>query len=143
MKGRFNGSPIVRNDFHARLHDGRPRRLPLRADSRRRRRGRANPDDRARFAADLNVPYLQTILLSAQQEQQAKTESYLRENLNAMAVLLGQMQVLQVGQALHMAAEVAKNISGSEFKIIPGAGHTLNLEAVPQMSKEIKDFISK
>jgi murein DD-endopeptidase MepM/ murein hydrolase activator NlpD len=45
-----------------------------------------------RFAAELNVPYLQTILLSAQQEQHARTESYLRENLNAMAVRLGQMQ---------------------------------------------------
>lgn len=45
-----------------------------------------------RYAAELNVPYLQTILLSAQQEQHAKTESYLRENLNAMAVRLGQMQ---------------------------------------------------
>ncbi len=44
---------------------------------------------------------------------------------------------------VHMAAEVAKNISCSEFKIIPGAGHTLNLEAIPQMSKEIKDFIDK
>ena len=45
-----------------------------------------------RYAAELNVPYLQSILLSAQQEQHAKTESYLRENLNAMAVRLGQMQ---------------------------------------------------
>ncbi len=44
---------------------------------------------------------------------------------------------------VHMAAEVAKHIPNSEFKIILGAGHTLNLEAVPQMSKEIKDFISK
>lgn len=44
---------------------------------------------------------------------------------------------------VHMAAEVSKNIPGSEFKIIPGAGHTLNLEAIPQMSKEIKDFIRK
>ena len=44
---------------------------------------------------------------------------------------------------VHMASEVAKNIPGSEFKIIPGAGHTLNLEAIPQMSKEIKAFIEK
>jgi len=44
---------------------------------------------------------------------------------------------------VHMAAEVAKNIPNSEFKIILGAGHTLNLEAIPQMSKEIKDFIGK
>jgi 3-oxoadipate enol-lactonase len=44
---------------------------------------------------------------------------------------------------VHMAAEVSKNIAGSEFKIIPAAGHTLNLEAVPQMSKEIKEFIER
>ncbi len=42
---------------------------------------------------------------------------------------------------IHMAAEVAKNISNAQLKIIPGAGHTLNLEAISQMSKEIKDFI--
>ncbi|OFZ90103.1 MAG: peptidase M23 [Betaproteobacteria bacterium RIFCSPLOWO2_12_FULL_62_58] len=45
-----------------------------------------------RFAADLNLPYLQTLLRSAQHERQEKTESYLRENLNAMAIRLGQMQ---------------------------------------------------
>ena len=44
---------------------------------------------------------------------------------------------------VHMATEVAKNIPGSQLKIISGAGHTLNLEAIPQMSKEIKDFIEK
>lgn len=45
-----------------------------------------------RVAADFNIPYLQTMLLSAQQEQHERTQSYLRENLNAMAVRLGQMQ---------------------------------------------------
>jgi murein DD-endopeptidase MepM/ murein hydrolase activator NlpD len=45
-----------------------------------------------RIAADLNIPYLQTILLSARQEQDEKTRSDLRDNLNAMAVKLGQMQ---------------------------------------------------
>lgn len=44
---------------------------------------------------------------------------------------------------IHMAAEVAKNIKDSQLKIIPGAGHTLNLEAISQMNKEIKDFIEK
>jgi len=42
---------------------------------------------------------------------------------------------------VHMAVEVSRNIPGSILKIIPNAGHTLNLEAVPQMSKEIKTFI--
>jgi 3-oxoadipate enol-lactonase len=43
---------------------------------------------------------------------------------------------------IHMAAEVQKNIPGSVLKTITNAGHTLNLEAVPQMCKEIKEFIS-
>lgn len=42
---------------------------------------------------------------------------------------------------VHMADEVAKNIPGALLKIIPNAGHTLNLEVVPQMSKEIREFI--
>ena len=44
---------------------------------------------------------------------------------------------------IHMAAEVSKNIAGAALKTIPGAGHTLNLEAVPQMSKAIREFIEK
>lgn len=42
---------------------------------------------------------------------------------------------------VHMANEVAKAIPNSQFKVIPHVGHTLNLEAVPQMAKTIKDFI--
>lgn len=42
---------------------------------------------------------------------------------------------------VHMAQEVAKAIPHSTLKIIPNAGHTLNLEAVPQMCALIKDFI--
>ena len=45
-----------------------------------------------RVASDVNIPVLQSMLLSVQQEQHEKTQSYLRENLNAMAVKLGQMQ---------------------------------------------------
>ncbi len=42
---------------------------------------------------------------------------------------------------VHMAGEVAKAIPNSQFKVIPHVGHTLNLEAVPQMVKTMKDFI--
>src|SRR5688572_16811939 len=45
-----------------------------------------------RYAASLRTPLLNTLLLSAQQEQNEKTQDYLRENLNAMAAKLGQMQ---------------------------------------------------
>src|SRR5215208_7084097 len=45
-----------------------------------------------RYAASLRTPLLNNLLLSAQQEQDDKTQNYLRENLNAMAAKLGQMQ---------------------------------------------------
>lgn len=45
-----------------------------------------------RFAAERDFPYLNSLLFSNQERQQEKTESYLRENLNAMAVKLGEMQ---------------------------------------------------
>jgi len=43
-------------------------------------------------AADIPHPYLQSLVLSAQRTEAAKNQVYLRENLNAMAVKLGQMQ---------------------------------------------------
>ena len=45
-----------------------------------------------RYAPSLNSPLLNSLILSAQQEQNEKTQSYLRENLNALASKLGQMQ---------------------------------------------------
>lgn len=42
---------------------------------------------------------------------------------------------------VHLAKEVAKSIPGAEFKVIPMAGHTLNLEAVPAMCQLIGDFL--
>ena len=42
---------------------------------------------------------------------------------------------------VHMANEVAKSIPNSQLKVIPHVGHTLNLEAVPQMAKAMKDFM--
>ena len=45
-----------------------------------------------RYAADHNLSYVQPFLAGAQQERTARSESYLRESLNAMAMRLGQMQ---------------------------------------------------
>lgn len=44
---------------------------------------------------------------------------------------------------VHMAGEVAKAIPNSQFKVIPHVGHTLNLEAVPQMVAIIKGFLKQ
>ena len=45
-----------------------------------------------RYASSINSPLLNNLIVSAQQEQNEKMQSYLRENLNAMATKLGQMQ---------------------------------------------------
>lgn len=52
-----------------------------------------------RYAQELDLPYVESMVLAAQkrqfalqQEQHEKAQSYLRENLNAMAVKLGEMQ---------------------------------------------------
>src|SRR4051812_47339132 len=45
-----------------------------------------------RYAPSLNSALLNSLILSAQHEQNEKTRDYLRENLNALASKLGQMQ---------------------------------------------------
>jgi pimeloyl-ACP methyl ester carboxylesterase len=42
---------------------------------------------------------------------------------------------------VHMAQEVTDSIKGAKLVVIPFVGHTLNLEAIPQMVKAIKEFI--
>jgi len=94
-----------------------------------------------RFAADLNVPYLQTMLLSAQQEQHDKTQSYLRENLNAMAVKLGQMQAQLV--RLDTLGERLAKLAGFKpqdlvFSELPGRGGAVS--SVPSQDLSLGDF---
>lgn len=43
---------------------------------------------------------------------------------------------------LHMAKEVHLNIKNSKYTIIKNAGHTLNLESVPEVCEHILEFIS-
>ena len=45
-----------------------------------------------RYAVDLRVPYVDRLFLPVHDERTARTETYLRDNLSAMAVRLGQMQ---------------------------------------------------
>lgn len=94
-----------------------------------------------RFAADLNVPYLQTMLLSAQQTQHEKTQSYLRENLNAMAVKLGQMQAQLV--RLDTVGERLAKLAGFKpqdlvFNELPGRGGAVS--SLPSQDLSLTDF---
>ncbi len=45
-----------------------------------------------RHAAEVRLPFLQSLLMSVREQETQKTQEFLRENLNAMAVRLGQMQ---------------------------------------------------
>lgn len=94
-----------------------------------------------RVASDFNVPYLQTMLLSAQQEQHEKTQSYLRENLNAMAVKLGQMQAQLV--RLDTLGERLAKLAGFKpqdlaFGEIPGRGGAIS--SLPSQDLPLGDF---
>ena len=42
-----------------------------------------------------------------------------------------------------VAKEVADNIPGAEFEVISKSGHTLNLEAIPQLNNIIRNFLAK
>jgi len=65
-----------------------------------------------RYASSVNSPLLNTLILSAQQEQNEKTQSYLRENLNALATKLGQMQA----QLLRLDTLGERLAKGAGFK---------------------------
>ncbi len=76
-------------------------------------------------AADIPHPYLQSLVLGAQRTEAAKTQLYLRENLNAMAAKLGQMQaqVLRLdslGERLATLAGIGKQEFNFDKK--PGQG---------------------
>lgn len=94
-----------------------------------------------RFASDLNVPYLQTMLLSAQQEQHEKSQFYLRENLNAMAVKLGQMQAQLV--RLETVGERLAKLAGFKpqdlvFNELPARGGAVS--SLPPQDLSLGDF---
>lgn len=65
-----------------------------------------------------------------------------REKLKAIKtptmVIQGEQDLLF---PIHMAKEVSDAIPGSRLEIVKGAGHTLNLEAIPQTIKLITEFI--
>jgi murein DD-endopeptidase MepM/ murein hydrolase activator NlpD len=94
-----------------------------------------------RVASDFQIPYLQTMLLSAQQQQHEKTESYLRENLNAMAVKLGQMQAQLV--RLDSLGERLAKLAGFKpqdlaFNEPPGRGGAVS--SLPSQDLSLGDF---
>lgn len=94
-----------------------------------------------RHAAEIRSPYLQSMLLNLQEQENQKTQSYLRENLNAMAVRLGQMQAQLL--RLDTLGERLAKLSGIKphdllFDQNPGRGGAVS--SYPQRDLSLDEF---
>ncbi|HET9045027.1 MAG TPA: M23 family metallopeptidase [Burkholderiales bacterium] len=88
-----------------------------------------------RHASDLKLPLLHSLVRAAQLEESQKTEAYLRDNLNVMAIKLGEMQAQLVRlDALGERLSSAAGIRPGEFRFgeIPGRGGALTSALPPQ-----------
>jgi murein DD-endopeptidase MepM/ murein hydrolase activator NlpD len=95
-----------------------------------------------RHAAELKLPLLQSLVRSAQQEESERTQDFLRQNLNAMAVKLGEMQAqLMRLDALGERLSTVAGVRPSDFRFgeVPGRGGAA-LAAVPMHDLSLGDF---
>ena len=87
-----------------------------------------------RHAAQLRLPMVESMVLSAQQDQARRAEDFLRENLNAMAVKLGQMQAqLMRLDALGERLSGLAGLKAQEFRFgeVPGRGGAVSTLSPP------------
>lgn len=94
------------------------------------------------LAVEIKLPLLETLLSSIQERETRKTESFLRENLNAMAVKLGQMQAqLMRLDALGERVSSLAGLRPGEFRPIenPGRGGALPAD-IPPRNLSMADF---
>lgn len=94
-----------------------------------------------RFAVDFRLPYFESVILSVQQQQNEKDQSYLRENLNAMAIRLGQMQAQLL--RLDTVGERLAKLAGFKpqdlmFDQPPGRGGAVS--SLPSQDLSLGDF---
>ena len=87
-----------------------------------------------RHADQIRLPVLESLVASTQQEHARKAEDFLRENLNAMAVKLGQMQAqLMRLDALGERLSGLAGLKAQEFRFgeIPGRGGAISTLSPP------------
>ena len=97
-----------------------------------------------RYADKIDSPSLRSLVLSVQQEEHQKTQSYLRDSLNAMAVRMGQMQA-QLLRLDSVGARLAE-LSGMKpqeflFNQSPGQGGVLS--TLPSQDMSFVEFNNK
>jgi murein DD-endopeptidase MepM/ murein hydrolase activator NlpD len=95
-----------------------------------------------RHAAELKLPLLQSLVRTAHQEESERTQDFLRQNLNAMAVKLGEMQAqLMRLDALGERLSSVANLRPGDFRFgeVPGRGGAA-LTSVPVHDLSLGDF---
>jgi len=101
-----------------------------------------------RHANQFKFPLLDSLVKSAQEAQQRKTEEFLRENLNAMAVKLGEMQAqLMRLDALGERLSALAGLKPGEFRFaeLPGRGGAVSNVppkdlSMPEFSRQLEQL---
>ncbi len=95
-----------------------------------------------RHASHFQLPAIQSLVRSAHELELQKSETYLRENLNAMAVKVGQMQAqLMRLDALGDRLSTLAGFKPQEFRFseLPGRGGALS-SSMPAQDLSLADF---
>ena len=97
-----------------------------------------------RYADKIDSPSLRSLVLSVQQEEHQKTQSYLRDSLNAMAVRMGQMQaqLLRLDSVGERLAELS-GIKPQEFLFKQSPGQGGMLSNLPSQDMTFVEFNNK
>lgn len=94
-----------------------------------------------RHAAEIQLPFLQSLVLSAREHEARKTQEFLRENLNAMAARVGQLQarLMHLDSLEERLGEMA-GIKSPDAKIParPGQGGPLVAPSDVQSAAELQ-----
>ncbi len=94
-----------------------------------------------RHAVDIKLPLLHDLLMSIQQEEKQQRTDFMRENLNAMAVKVGEMQAqLMRLDALGERLSALSGIKPQEFRFNEQPGRGGALSATPGVELSVADF---
>lgn len=94
-------------------------------------------------AANISVPVVRDLLLSANQVETGRKDKYLRENLDAMAIKLGQMQAQLIRlEALGERVSGLAGINTSEFNFREAPGRGGAASVIDGQTLNMQDFQS-
>jgi murein DD-endopeptidase MepM/ murein hydrolase activator NlpD len=94
-----------------------------------------------RHANEFKFPFLESLVKSAQEAQRRQTEEFLRENLNAMAVKLGEMQAqLMRLDALGERLSALAGLKPGEFRFNEAPGRGGAVSSVPPKDLSMAEF---